>query len=108
MSEERPISETGSALERAKRTRIFIEGMIGEVGEHPEVELKLSWRRDTAYHKAEFIKDIQSVANSEIGQDQDKYIVIGVEEATREIKGCSHEDFDEASIRQLLESHLDP
>src|SRR5438045_2516520 len=82
--------------------------MISLVSEHPECELKTNWRRDTPYHKAEFIKDFQSIANSAIPPDSEKYIAIGVNETTREITGCNHADYDEASIRQLLESYLDP
>jgi hypothetical protein len=82
--------------------------MIAEVGEHPECELKREWRRDGAYHKSEFIKDFQSIANSAIPLNGEKYVVIGADESTREIVGCNHADFDEAGIRQVLETYLDP
>lgn len=64
MPEERRTSTPETPLGRAPRVRAFIEAMISEVGEHAEVELRLTGKRDTAYHKAEFIKDIQAIANS--------------------------------------------
>ncbi len=97
-----------SALERIQRIQRYVEGMIAEAGEHPECELKREWRRNTPYLKAEFIKDIQSVANSAIPEHRDKYIVVGADDRARTIIECDHTDFDEASIRQLLEANLDP
>src|SRR5688500_17605026 len=97
-----------STLERAKRIQLYVEELIATIGEHPECELKRSWRRDTPYLKAEFVKDVQSIANSDIPIETEKYIVVGVDEGSREFVGVNHADYDEASIRQLLESHLDP
>ena len=97
-----------SALDRARRILVYVEEMIALVSEHPECELKREWRRDTPYHKAEFVKDFQSIANSTIPVDREKYLVVGADEATKTIVGCSHADYDEAGIRQLLETYLDP
>ncbi|MDQ5827719.1 MAG: putative DNA binding domain-containing protein, partial [Chloroflexota bacterium] len=97
-----------SALDRARRILVYVEEMIALVSEHPECELKREWRRDTPYHKAEFVKDFQSIANSSIPEDREKYIVVGADEPTRTITGCSHADYDEAGMRQLLETYLDP
>lgn len=107
MPEDKP-NNIESALDRAQRVREYVERLIAEVGEHPECELKREWRRDSVYHRAEFIKDFQSIANSAIPIDGEKYIVVGADESTRAIVGCSHADFDEAGIRQVLETYLDP
>lgn len=104
-SEENKDSET--TLERTKRIIAEIEEMIFTTGEHPEYELKKTWQRNNHFLKAEFIKDIQSIANSSIASEKEKFIIVGADEGTRQITGCDHSEFDEASIRQLLESHLD-
>ncbi|MBX3295459.1 MAG: hypothetical protein KF762_07085 [Acidobacteria bacterium] len=96
-----------TALERTKRVQAYVEELISTTGEHPECELKRSWLRNTPYLKAEFIKDVQSIANSEIPIEKEKYVVVGVDEVSREFVGVNHTDYDEASIRQLLESNLD-
>lgn len=102
------IKQNESTVDRVKRIQEFVEEMIELVSEHPECELKKTWERSSFYHKAEFIKDIQSIANSAIPVDKEKYIAVGVDESTREIIGCNHQDFNEAHIRQLLEGYLDP
>lgn len=96
-----------SVVERIDRVRETIERIIGAVGEHPECELKIEWLRNTPYHKAEAVKDIQAIANSSIAPGSEKYIVIGVDEQTRSYTGCNHDDYDEAALRQLLASNLD-
>lgn len=97
-----------STLERAQRIRDYIEQMIDTVREHPECELKREWRRDTPYHKAEFIKDVQSIVNSDIPEEKEKYLVVGADEDTKEITGCDHKHFDDADIQQVFEAYLDP
>lgn len=97
-----------SAPERATRVRDFVERMIVTVREHPECELKREWKRNTPYLKAEFIKDIQSIANSAIVPGQEKYLVVGVDEVTKEIVGCNHGDYDDAEMVEVLERYLDP
>lgn len=96
-----------TALQRAKRVQTYVEELISTTGEHPECELKRSWLRTTPYLKAEFIKDVQSIANSEIPIEKEKYVVVGVDESSRNFVGLNHSDYDEAAIRQLLESNLD-
>lgn len=82
--------------------------MIQTLGEHPECELKLIWKRDTPHNKAEFVKDVQAIANSAIAEGKEKYIVVGANEKSKVIDGCSHSDFDDADLRTILENHLDP
>ena len=108
MPEKSQEEKPENALERAERVAIYVEKLITAVGEHPECELKGSWKRDTPFLKAEFIKDIQATANSEIPIDTEKYIVVGADETSRTIVGCSYDEFDDAKVRQLLENYLDP
>ncbi len=109
MAENEPQQNTtGQAVERATRIRDYVEQLITLLGEHPECELKTSWRRDTAFHKAEMVKDIQATANSAVTPNKEKYIVVGADQQTRTITGCNPADYDDASIRQLLEQYLDP
>ena len=54
------------------------------------------------------VKDIQATANSAVTRDKEKYIVVGADQQTRTITGCNPADYDDASIRQLLEQYLDP
>src|SRR5262249_12264986 len=77
--------QTGAAestLDRAQRIQDYVEQMIATLGEHPECELKSEWRRDNLYFKAEFIKDVQSIANSAIQEGGEKDIVVGAYEGT--------------------------
>jgi hypothetical protein len=96
------------AADRATEIRNYIERLISLLGEHPECELKREWPRNTPYHKAEMVKDIQATANSAIALGKEKYIVVGGDQQTRAIVGCNPVDYDDASIRQLLEQYLDP
>jgi len=107
MAEDSEDEKQETTLERIKSVSAYIEELIFTTGEHPECELKTTWMRASPYHKAEFIKDIQSTANSFIPNNKEKYIVVGADAKTREIIGCDPLEFDEAPIRQLLESHLD-
>jgi len=91
------------AVDRATRIRDYIEQLITLVGEHPECELKRQWVRNTPFHRAEMVKDIQATANSAVTRDMEKYIVVGADQQTRTITGCNQADYDDASIRQLLE-----
>jgi hypothetical protein len=101
-------SPSESTLERAQHTREYVEQLIQTVREHPECELKREWRRDTHYHKAEFIKDVQSIVNSDIPEGKDKYVAVGADEEAKEITGCDHKHFDDADVRQVFEAYLDP
>lgn len=97
-----------TTLDRAWRISDYIEKLINTIGEHPECELKREWRKTELRDKAEFIKDVQATANSLIPEGKEKFIVVGADEKTKQIMGCSHSDYDDAAIRQLLEIYLDP
>src|SRR6266498_403083 len=101
-------SASESTLERAQHTRKYVEELIQTVGEHPECELKREWRRDTHYHRAEFIKDVQAIVNSDIPEGKDNYVAVGADEMAKEITGCDHKHFDDADVRQVFEAYLDP
>lgn len=105
--ESRKANSNQPTDERFRRTLEIIERIIASTGEHGDCELKTIWLRDTPHNRAEFINDIQSIANSDIAPGGEKHIVAGVDEATRTFVPCNHADFDEASIRQLLAAHLD-
>jgi hypothetical protein len=107
-TKQRQETDRTLAADRATEIRDYVERLISLVGEHPECELKKSWPRTTPYHKAEVVKDIQATANSSITPGKNKYIVIGADQQTRTITGCNSSDYDDASIRQLLEQYLDP
>lgn len=96
------------AVDRATRIRDYVEKLISLLGEHPECELKRDWARNTPFHKAEMVKDIQATANAAATPDKEKYIVVGADQQTRTITGCDPAEYDDASIRQLLEQYLDP
>lgn len=100
-------NKTETPLDRAKRISSYVEELISTIGEHPECELKETWRRDNSPLKAEFVKDIRSNANSTIPIEKEKYVVVGASETERKIVGCDHSEFDDADIRQLLQSNLD-
>ena len=62
------------------------------------------------YHeakKSEFIKDIISFANA--SSREDKYIILGVSDATREIIGINENDIpDISNLNQLIRTYCDP
>ncbi|MGB9485836.1 MAG: hypothetical protein WCD04_06975 [Terriglobia bacterium] len=85
----------------------MVEKVVQKVGEHPQCELKRSSRLDTIAQKIEFVKDIQSIATSRI--ETEKYLVIGVDEASRSFCAVANlDDFDDTRIRQLLGKYLTP
>jgi hypothetical protein len=109
MSDTEPAPEPRQVtVDRATRIRDYVEQLIALVGEHPECEVKKNWPRNTPFHRAEMVKDIQATANSVIAPMKEKYIVVGADQETRTITGCNPSDYDDASIRQLLEQYLDP
>lgn len=93
---------------RRARVKATVENIVARVGEPPEYELKRKWLRDRTPLKAEFIRNILSTVNSEIPDGRDIYIVVGVDEKSREFTGCSYDEFDDAKLQQLLDARLDP
>jgi hypothetical protein len=60
--------------ERVARIRSTVENIVAKVGEHPEYELKRQWLRDKPPLKAEFIRDVLSIVNSEIPDGRDRLL----------------------------------
>jgi len=103
-----PAGANETIEERAARIQSTVENIVAKVGEHPEYELKRQWLRDKPPLKAEFIRDVLSIVNSEIPDGRDRYVVVGVDETSRKFTGCSYDEFDDAKLRQLFDAHLDP
>jgi len=96
-----------SLTERATEYRQEVEKVVREVGEHPLYELKRSCSFRNLTEKIEFVKDIQSIATSRI--QTEKFLVIGADDATKTFHAVQNmNEFDEATVRQLLEKYLSP
>ena len=87
--------------QRKKKIIELIEnGIEGE-----KVDFKRQYYHDVK--KSDFIKDIISFANS--SSVDDKYIIFGVSDDTREIVGLSENQFPDISdINQLIRTYCDP
>ena len=93
--------------DRALQYRQIVERVVTEVGEHPDYEMKRACSFQSISDKIEFVKDIQSIATSRI--DSEKYLVIGADDKARafhHVTNCA--DFDEATVKQILERYLAP
>lgn len=98
---------TISLAERAKRYCDETERVVRTIGEHPQFELKRALDLSNLRQRIEFVKDLQSIATSEIAFE--KFLVIGADESTRQFVPVTNlQDFDEAKIRQQLERFLAP
>src|ERR1700674_3677001 len=98
---------TASLPERATGYKEEVEKVVREVGEHPLYELKRSCSLRNLAEKIEFVKDIQSIATSRI--ETEKFLVIGADAATKTFRAVENlNEFDEATVRQLLEKYLSP
>ena len=102
-------TSTVSLAERAKRYCDETERVVRTIGEHPQFELKRALDLSNLRQRIEFVKDLQSIATSEIASE--KFLVIGADESTRQFVPVTNlQDFDEAKVRQQLERfrHLSP
>jgi hypothetical protein len=100
-------SSRSSLADRAVEYRKEIERIVREVGEHPLCEMKRSCSLATLAEKIEFVKDVQSIATSRI--DSEKFLVIGADATNKRIHAVSNlTEFDEASVRQILDKYLSP
>ena len=98
---------TPSLPDRAARYREEVERVVREVGEHPLYELKRSCSFSLLKERIEFVKDIQSIATSRI--ETEKFLVIGADDATHSFFPVQNiNEFDDATVRQLLEKYLNP
>ncbi len=83
-------------------TRLVLSG-----NEQPDIEMKKQLNLSDNYKKSEFIKDIQSIANSPIVEE--KLYVIGADEGNKRFISVSNiDEFDEDKIRKLLDGYLSP
>lgn len=87
--------------QRQKRIAELIENGI----ESDIVDFKQQYYHEAK--KSEFIKDIISFANASLRED--KYIVFGVSDATRETIGITENDIpDISNLNQLIRTYCDP
>jgi len=104
---EKTLHPPTSLAERVARYKEDIERVVREVGEHPDYEMKRSCSLQNLSDRLEFVKDIQSIATSHI--EAEKYLIIGADEKNRSFCEVSNRsEFDEASIRQILDKYLSP
>ena len=79
--------------------------MLVEHGEDSRIDRKKTLRLDTRWHQMEFVKDVMAFANGH--ENLPAYILTGVDE-----EGGLHDIGetlpDEATLQQLVSSHLDP
>ncbi|WP_102398899.1 helix-turn-helix domain-containing protein [Haloimpatiens massiliensis] len=73
--------------------------------EGPKLDFKQSLDINTDTGKKELVKDVCAIANSQGGRG---YIVIGVEDKTKNIIGINSEDVVEEQIQQVVSSRCDP
>lgn len=74
-------------------------------GEGTKVDFKLKIDLLTESGRKELAKDVCSIANSKGGRG---YLIIGVEDKTRNIIGIENMDYTEEQIQQIVSSRCDP
>jgi hypothetical protein len=103
-------ASTAASASLSDRTAIYrdeIEKIVAQVGEHPLFEMKHSCTFQNLAEKIEFVRDIQSIATSRI--ESEKYLIIGADESLKTFHAVQNlADFDEATIRQVLDKYLSP
>lgn len=83
----------------------FIDGLLAE-GETTSVEFKREVHLDTADQKAEFIKDILSLANTRASGR--RWLVIGFDDKTRTYFGSPDPTLTQQRIEQILARYTTP
>lgn len=84
-----------------------ISSLVLSGNEQPDVEMKKHINLSENYDISEFIKDIQSIANSPIIEDK-LYIIGADKEDKRFLPVPNIDGFDEDKIRKLLDKYLAP
>jgi hypothetical protein len=93
--------------DRVERYRKEVEKVVREIGEHPQYEMKRSCSLSTLAEKLEFVKDVQSIATSQI--ETEKFLIIGADEKVKAFVPVTNaEEFDDARITQILDKYLSP
>jgi hypothetical protein len=107
LSPDNTVPSSKNLTERIERYRRDVESVLIQVGEHAQYEMKRSCSLVRLSEKIEFVKDIQSIATSQI--ESEKYLIIGADEKTRAFCPVTNlDEFDEASVRQILDKYLSP
>lgn len=105
-----PIQELDKKSEGQHPIDVLVERITKSVlsgNEQPDIEMKKQLNLSDNYEKSEFIKDIQSIANSPILEE--KLYVIGADEGNKCFIAVSNiDEFDEDKIRKLLDGYLSP
>jgi hypothetical protein len=78
-SDETAQAPQDSLSVRAQWYRDETERVVRDIGEHPQYELKRAINLSSLHQRIDFIKDIQSIATSQI--DAEKFLAVGADEA---------------------------
>lgn len=73
--------------------------------EGEKLDFKESMSLVTESDKRELVKDISAIANSKGGRG---YIIIGIEDKTKKIVGCTCENVTEERVQQIVTSRCEP
>lgn len=81
----------------------LLKWMIDKQDESPTLEYKERLHLDTDGDKAQFVKDILSLANS----GAITYLILGLEDGTKKLKGIT-ESFKSEQLNEILKNKCDP